>query len=240
MAIAGYVTGARKGLIYLRGEYTYLPRAARSSSSPKCGANSLLGMRICGAQALPSTSPSIMGAGAYICGEETALIESLEGKPGQAAHQTALPRHLRLSGPADGREQCRDPVQGHRGRDTAAASPMPARAPSNRPARRSFRCPAMASVPAFTNIRSACASRRCWRSAARENAFAVQICGAAGKCLAPRGIRAAHRLRGRADRGRVHGVRQRARPVRDRAELREFLRARNLRLLHARAASARR
>jgi [NiFe] hydrogenase diaphorase moiety large subunit len=81
MAIAGYVTGARKGLVYLRGEYSYL-RKALETQLAEMRRNRLLGMSICGVPGFDFDIVIHMGAGAYVCGEETALIESLEGKPG--------------------------------------------------------------------------------------------------------------------------------------------------------------
>jgi [NiFe] hydrogenase diaphorase moiety large subunit len=90
MAIAGYVTGARKGLVYLRGEYSYLrgPLEAKLSEMRR---NRLLGMSICGVPGFDFDIVLHMGAGAYICGEETALIESLEGKPGHPRIRPPFP-----------------------------------------------------------------------------------------------------------------------------------------------------
>ncbi len=90
MAIAGYVTGARKGLLYLRGEYSYLraPLEAQLADMRRAG---LLGAKICGAETFDFDIEIHMGAGAYICGEESALIESLEGKPGRPRIRPPFP-----------------------------------------------------------------------------------------------------------------------------------------------------
>jgi len=78
MAIAGYAVGADKGYIYLRSEY---PHAAKAMTSAIRAAEQAgwLGKNAFGAGKHFSLELRI-GAGAYICGEETSLLESLEGK----------------------------------------------------------------------------------------------------------------------------------------------------------------
>jgi [NiFe] hydrogenase diaphorase moiety large subunit len=90
MAIAGYVVGAARGLLYLRGEYRYLlePLEAKLQAMRK---DRLLGASICGAQGFDFDIEIHLGAGAYICGEESALIESLEGKPGKPRIRPPFP-----------------------------------------------------------------------------------------------------------------------------------------------------
>ncbi|HTR14388.1 MAG TPA: NAD(P)H-dependent oxidoreductase subunit E, partial [Roseiarcus sp.] len=90
MAIAGFVVGAGKGLVYLRGEYQYLlePLEAKLEAMRK---NRFLGASICGAQGFDFDIEIHLGAGAYICGEESALIESLEGKPGKPRIRPPFP-----------------------------------------------------------------------------------------------------------------------------------------------------
>jgi NADP-reducing hydrogenase subunit HndC len=81
MLIAGYAIGACEGYIYIRGEYT-LARARLEKAIAQARTFGLLGEKIFGADF--SFDVHIhSGAGAYICGEETALIESLEGKRGE-------------------------------------------------------------------------------------------------------------------------------------------------------------
>lgn len=81
MAIAGYACGASEGYIYIRGEYVRqaerLERAIRQSEE-----KGFLGDNIQGS-GFSFHVHVHLGAGAYICGEETALIESLEGKRGE-------------------------------------------------------------------------------------------------------------------------------------------------------------
>lgn len=81
MTIAAFVIGARRGLMYLRGEYRYLlePLLAAIERRKKQG---LLGESIQGQSGFDFDIEIHVGAGAYVCGEESALIESLEGKRG--------------------------------------------------------------------------------------------------------------------------------------------------------------
>ena len=89
MSIAGLVVGAKKGLLYLRGEYRYLlePLEAALAQRRKAG---LLGKHILGSD-FEFDIEIHLGAGAYICGEESALIESLEGKPGRPRIRPPFP-----------------------------------------------------------------------------------------------------------------------------------------------------
>jgi [NiFe] hydrogenase diaphorase moiety large subunit len=90
MTIAAYTVGSHKGMLYLRSEYTYL-----QSSLQKCLAErrnqGLLGKNICGVQGFDFDIEIRMGAGAYVCGEETALIESLEGQRGEPRNRPPFP-----------------------------------------------------------------------------------------------------------------------------------------------------
>ncbi len=94
MVIAGIATGARKGFVYLRSEY---PHAIATMTEAveiarKAG--------ILGASVLGSAHVFDMeirtGAGAYVCGEETALLNSLEGKRGIVRAKPPLPAHKGL------------------------------------------------------------------------------------------------------------------------------------------------
>ena len=81
MTLCGYIIGAQKGYLYLRGEYRYLldDLNAVLKRRHKTG---LLGKGILGQEDFSFDIEIIMGAGAYICGEESALIESMEQKNG--------------------------------------------------------------------------------------------------------------------------------------------------------------
>jgi [NiFe] hydrogenase diaphorase moiety large subunit len=81
MTIAALVVGARRGYIYLRGEYRYL-LAHLQAVLQRRRAQNLLGLAIKGHGGFDFDIDIHIGAGAYVCGEESALIESLEGKRG--------------------------------------------------------------------------------------------------------------------------------------------------------------
>jgi NADH-quinone oxidoreductase subunit F len=80
MIIAAYAIGANQGYLYIRGEY---PRAFEIASAAVAEARAakILGQRIFASE-LTFDIEMRLGAGAYICGEETALLESIEGKRG--------------------------------------------------------------------------------------------------------------------------------------------------------------
>ncbi|MBZ5529837.1 MAG: NAD(P)H-dependent oxidoreductase subunit E [Acidobacteriia bacterium] len=89
MTIAGLVTGARQGYIYLRGEY---PLAAERMQNAIDDArkNGFLGENILGSD-LSFNIEIRRGAGAYICGEETALFNSIEGYRGEPRNKPPFP-----------------------------------------------------------------------------------------------------------------------------------------------------
>jgi [NiFe] hydrogenase diaphorase moiety large subunit len=90
MAIAGKAVGAEKGILYLRAEYAWL-RAHLDDVLARRRKAGLLGEAILGNKAFSFNIEIRMGSGAYICGEETALIESLEGKRGEARNRMPFP-----------------------------------------------------------------------------------------------------------------------------------------------------
>lgn len=89
MTVAGYAIGAKKGLMYLRGEYRYMQDALESVLARR-RADRLLGSRILDKD-FDFEIEVHFGAGAYVCGEESALIESLEGKPGRPRIRPPFP-----------------------------------------------------------------------------------------------------------------------------------------------------
>ncbi len=91
MAIAGFAVGATKGFIYIRSEY---PDAIRTMERAiaLAEAEGLLG------EQAKFDLEVREGAGAYVCGEETALLESIEGKRGQVRAKPPLPAHRGLFG----------------------------------------------------------------------------------------------------------------------------------------------
>lgn len=85
MTIAARAVGATKGIVYLRGEYTYLLEGLEAALRER-RENGLLGDSVMGADQAFDIEVR-MGAGAYVCGEETALIESLEGHRGESRNR---------------------------------------------------------------------------------------------------------------------------------------------------------
>jgi formate dehydrogenase iron-sulfur subunit len=91
MAIAGFAVGATRGFVYIRSEY---PDAVRTFEHA---------VRLAEADGLLGVEAGFdievrVGAGAYVCGEETALLESIEGRRGQVRAKPPLPAHRGLFG----------------------------------------------------------------------------------------------------------------------------------------------
>ncbi|NLI10586.1 MAG: NADH-quinone oxidoreductase subunit NuoF [Elusimicrobia bacterium] len=89
MIIAGYAIGAQIGYIYIRGEFAREARILEKSLAEAHSKN-FLGDNICGKN-FSFRIKIVRGAGAYICGEETALLESIEGKKGQPRLKPPFP-----------------------------------------------------------------------------------------------------------------------------------------------------
>ena len=90
MAIAGYAIGAKQGIVYLRYEYRYMLTYLESILQELRELN-LLGKNIAGKAGFDFDIRIQLGAGAYVCGEETALIESMEGKRGEPRNRPPFP-----------------------------------------------------------------------------------------------------------------------------------------------------
>ncbi|MFO0995604.1 MAG: NADH-ubiquinone oxidoreductase-F iron-sulfur binding region domain-containing protein [Alphaproteobacteria bacterium] len=96
MTIAGIATGATKGYVYIRSEYP-AAIATMGEAIARARREGLLGTRVLGStHAFDLEVRS--GAGSYVCGEETALLESLEGKRGMVRAKPPLPAHEGLFG----------------------------------------------------------------------------------------------------------------------------------------------
>ncbi|MBB4065180.1 formate dehydrogenase beta subunit [Gellertiella hungarica] len=96
MAIAGIATGATKGFIYIRSEYPHAIEAMNAAIQVARAAG-VLGVSVLGS-ANSFDMEVRVGAGAYVCGEETALLNSLEGKRGIVRAKPPLPAHKGLFG----------------------------------------------------------------------------------------------------------------------------------------------
>lgn len=90
MTLAALAVGAQRGFLYLRGEYRYLLEPLEAVLQRRREAN-LLGKNILGKSGFDFDIVIHLGAGAYICGEESALIESLEGKRGVPRNRPPFP-----------------------------------------------------------------------------------------------------------------------------------------------------
>ncbi|MER2601222.1 MAG: NADH-quinone oxidoreductase subunit NuoF [Candidatus Competibacter phosphatis] len=97
MAIAGFATGSTVGYNYMRGEFLDEPYQRFENAVKEAYAAGLLGKNIQGSGIDFDLYPTL-GAGAYICGEETALLESLEGKKGQPRFKPPFPANYGLYG----------------------------------------------------------------------------------------------------------------------------------------------
>lgn len=97
MAIAGYAIGATVGYNYLRGEFMDEPYERFEAALKEAYAEGLLGKNILRSGVDFDLYP-YLGAGAYICGEETALLESLEGKKGLPRFKPPFPANYGLYG----------------------------------------------------------------------------------------------------------------------------------------------
>ncbi len=90
MAVAGYAVGAEEGILYLRAEYLYLRKFLEKVLEDLRSKN-VLGKNAGGKDGFNFDIRIQMGAGAYICGEESALIESAEGKRGEPRNRPPFP-----------------------------------------------------------------------------------------------------------------------------------------------------
>ncbi len=90
MTACAYAINARQGFLYLRGEYRYLLEPLNAVLQRRRAAK-LLGADILGQAGFDFDIDIHLGAGAYVCGEESALIESLEGKRGIPRNRPPYP-----------------------------------------------------------------------------------------------------------------------------------------------------
>jgi len=97
MAIACYATNSTVGYNYLRGEFHHEPFEHFEEALKAAYQNGWLGKNVLGS-GVDVDLHAALGAGAYICGEETALMESLEGKKGQPRFKPPFPANYGLYG----------------------------------------------------------------------------------------------------------------------------------------------
>jgi len=97
MAIGGYAMNASVGYNYIRGEFIAEPVPRFEAALKEAYAAGLLGKNVQGS-GIDFDLHTFVGAGAYICGEETALLESLEGKQGKPRFKPPFPANFGLYG----------------------------------------------------------------------------------------------------------------------------------------------
>ncbi len=97
MAIACYATGSSVAYNYMRGEFHHEPFERIEQARKEAYQHGWLGKDILGS-GVDIDIHNALGAGAYICGEETALMESLEGKKGQPRYKPPFPANFGLFG----------------------------------------------------------------------------------------------------------------------------------------------
>ena len=146
LAIAAVAVGAHEAIFYIRHEYP-AGGAAGESGPGRMRAARLAGQSVCWAAITRCAFSIKEGAGAFVCGEETALIASIEGRRGMPRLRPPFPAQVRPVGQADAHQQRRDARDGavdhsprRRGLRRASA-PRPARA------QRSSRWPARSAAP---------------------------------------------------------------------------------------------
>ena len=96
MTIAGYATATERGILYIRGEYPLATSRLRHAIA-ECRNRGLLGADVMG-RGFSFDIELIQGAGAYICGEETALFASIEGQRGEPRSKPPFPVEVGLFG----------------------------------------------------------------------------------------------------------------------------------------------
>jgi formate dehydrogenase iron-sulfur subunit len=96
MTIAGIAVGATYGYVYIRSEYPHAVDTMETAIR-EARAGGMLGQHVAGSPYAFDMEVRV-GAGAYVCGEETSLLESLEGKRGEVRAKPPLPAHVGLFG----------------------------------------------------------------------------------------------------------------------------------------------
>ena len=213
MTIAARAIGATKGILYLRGEYVYLRphldavlaraaqgRAARHGRPRHAGFDFDIEIR--------------MGAGAYVCGEETALIESLEGHRGEPRNRPPFPVDTGFLG---------QPTVVNNVETLASVTRDPRRrarrgsrrsAPRSRPASSCSASPATAPQPGVYEFPLGITVAELLEKVGGAGAKAVQIGGASGTCVPASEFGRKIALRGRRHRRLDHRLRPGARHAR--------------------------
>ena len=158
MTIAAYATGCEQGYVYIRGEYPLAAERVLRAAIARRARAGLLGERHAGRRAFAFDIELRRGAGAYICGEETALFNSIEGFRGEPRNKPPFPVAVGPLRQADRRQQRRDARQRARDRARGRRGVRRRSARGARPGPSSSASRGASRAPASTKCRSA---RRC-------------------------------------------------------------------------------
>ena len=139
LTIAGITTGCERGYVYIRGEYPLATERLATRSRKRAPAR--LPRRRRDGHGAAFDIELRRGAGAYICGEETALFNSLEGKRGEPRNKPPFPVQRGAVRQAHRHQQRRDADQRARGAADRRPGVRRASAPRARPARGCSACP---------------------------------------------------------------------------------------------------
>ena len=164
MTIEGFATGSARGFLYLRAEYP-LSAARMAHALATARAAGYLGDDILGS-GFSFDIEIRRGAGAYICGEETALFNSIEGRRGEPRNKPPFPVEVGPLRQADGGQQHRDARQRPGDRRRRRGRLRGDRHARGARARSSSASPAPSSGPASTRSTSGRRSASCWPSPA--------------------------------------------------------------------------
>ena len=191
MTIAARAIGAAKGIVYLRGEYSYLrPHLEavlhRTARGPGCSGADILGSR---GVHIRHRHPDGRGRLRLRRGDRAHRVARRTAR--RAAQPAAVPGRHRVPGPADGRQQRRDAGLGDAHPGEGRRVVQEPSAPRSRPAASSSASPATARGPASTSSRSGSPWRNCSKKVGGEGAKAVQVGGASGAVRAAVGVRPA-------------------------------------------------
>jgi hypothetical protein len=160
MAIAAYAMGATVGYNYLRGEFHHEPFERIEQAVKEAYEAGYLGKNIMGS-GIDFDMYNVLGAGAYICGEETALMESLEGKKGQPRFKPPFPANF---GSTASQRRSTTPKPWPVFRPSCATAPTGfwTSASPTTAGRRCFRSPVMSTSRAILKFRWAPRLPNCW------------------------------------------------------------------------------
>ena len=187
MTIAAYATNCTRGYVYLRGEYPTAHHVL-DHALEEARHRGYLGRDILG-EGLDFDIEVRKGAGAYICGEETAIFNSIEGERGEPRNKPPFPVVSGLFFQADGRQQRRDARQRHRRRARERARLRADRYRSLDRDEALLRLRPRARTPVSTRCRSARrwrSDRSCgWGRGRACRSSAVLLGGAAGSFVGP-------------------------------------------------------